>query len=75
MGNDQKFYGWKLVGALWFLYLLNMGFPLYGGGVGWPDFAAVARASGRFIAPRPEESTRTPTCAPKRERGSAASCI
>jgi len=51
------------------------GFPLYGGGVGWPDFAAVARASGRFIAPRPEESTRTPTCAPKRERGSAASCI
>lgn len=33
MGNEQKFYGWKLVGALWFLYLLNMGFPLYGGAV------------------------------------------
>ena len=30
MGNGS-FYGWKLVGALWFLYLLNMGFPLYGG--------------------------------------------
>lgn len=33
MGNEQKFYGWKLVGALWCLYLLNMGFPLYGGAV------------------------------------------
>ena len=33
MENEQKFYGWKLVGALWFLYLLNMGFPLYGGAV------------------------------------------
>lgn len=33
MGNTQNFYGWKLVGALWFLYLLNMGFPLYGGAV------------------------------------------
>jgi MFS family permease len=33
MGSEQKFYGWKLVGALWFLYLLNMGFPLYGGAV------------------------------------------
>lgn len=33
MGNEQNFYGWKLVGALWFLYLLNMGFPLYGGAV------------------------------------------
>lgn len=33
MGNQQKFYGWKLCGALWFLYLLNMGFPLYGGAV------------------------------------------
>lgn len=28
-GND--FYGWKLLGVLWFLYLINMGFPLYGG--------------------------------------------
>ncbi|VBB05786.1 Hypothetical protein LUCI_0997 [Lucifera butyrica] len=33
MEERQKFYGWKLVGALWFLYLLNMGFPLYGGTV------------------------------------------
>ncbi|EGO62328.1 MFS transporter [Acetonema longum] len=33
MGNGQKFYGWKLVGVLWTLYLLNMGFPLYGGTV------------------------------------------
>lgn len=33
MGNEQKFYGWKLVGALWLLYFLNMGFPLYGGTV------------------------------------------
>lgn len=33
MENKQQFYGWKLVGALWFLYLLNMGFPLYGGAV------------------------------------------
>ncbi len=33
MVNEQKFYGWKLVVALWFLYLLNMGFPLYGGAV------------------------------------------
>lgn len=33
VGNAQKFYGWKLVGVLWTLYLLNMGFPLYGGAV------------------------------------------
>lgn len=31
MGKGQKFYGWKLVGALWAIYLLNMGFVLYGG--------------------------------------------
>ncbi|MBP2638958.1 MAG: major facilitator superfamily 1 [Firmicutes bacterium] len=31
MGDTQKFYGWKMLGALWFLYFLNMGFPLYGG--------------------------------------------
>jgi MFS family permease len=29
--NAQHFYGWKLVGALWLLDFLNMGFPLYGG--------------------------------------------
>ncbi|HUI39105.1 MAG TPA: MFS transporter [Candidatus Nitrosotalea sp.] len=27
--RDRGFYGWKLVGALWFLDMLNMGFPLY----------------------------------------------
>lgn len=31
---------------------------LWGGGVGWPGFAAVAQAGGRFIAPMPEEATR-----------------
>lgn len=31
MENNQDFYGWKLLGVLWFLYLINMGFPLYGG--------------------------------------------
>lgn len=31
MGDTQNFYGWKMLGALWFLYFLNMGFPLYGG--------------------------------------------
>ncbi len=27
--REQTFYGWKLVGALWMLDMLNMGFPLY----------------------------------------------
>ncbi len=27
----QEFYGWRLVAALWLLYFLNLGFPLYGG--------------------------------------------
>ncbi len=31
---------------------------LWGGGVGWPGFAAVAQAGGRFIAPTAEEATR-----------------
>lgn len=31
---------------------------LWGGGVGWPGFAKVAAAGGRFIAPSPEEATR-----------------
>jgi hypothetical protein len=31
---------------------------LWGGGVGWPGFAAVAQAGGRFIAPNVEEATR-----------------
>jgi uncharacterized protein len=31
---------------------------LWGGGVGWPGFAAVAEKDGRFIAPTPEEATR-----------------
>lgn len=28
-----SFYGWKLIVALWLIYFLNMGFPLYGGAV------------------------------------------
>ena len=31
MSTTAKFYGWKLVGILWFLYMVNMGFALYGG--------------------------------------------
>lgn len=31
---------------------------LWGGGVGWPGFAAVAQAGGRFIAPTAAEATR-----------------
>ena len=31
---------------------------LWGGGVGWPGFAAVAQAGGRFIAPKPQEAVR-----------------
>jgi TRAP transporter TAXI family solute receptor len=31
---------------------------LWGGGVGWPGFAAVAEKGGRFIAPTPEEAAR-----------------
>ena len=31
---------------------------LWGGGVGWPGFAAVAQAGGRFIAPSPDEAAR-----------------
>jgi MFS family permease len=33
MSNKLAFYGWKLVGVLWLLDFLNMGFPLYGGAV------------------------------------------
>jgi len=33
MKNEQKFYGWKLVGILFIAYLFNMGFPLYAGAV------------------------------------------
>ena len=31
---------------------------LWGGGVGWPGFAAVAQAGGRFIAPTADEAAR-----------------
>ena len=31
---------------------------LWGGGVGWPGFTAIAQAGGRFIAPSPDEATR-----------------
>ena len=33
MGNEHKFRGWHMVAVLWVLYLINMGFPLYGGTV------------------------------------------
>jgi MFS family permease len=33
MTDRESFYGWKLVGVLWLLDFLNMGFPLYGGAV------------------------------------------
>ncbi|MDT8902583.1 MFS transporter [Anaeroselena agilis] len=31
--NEQKFYGWYMVAVLWVIYLINLGFPLYGGAV------------------------------------------
>ena len=31
MTKQNGFYGWKLVGVLWLLYLVNMGFAFYGG--------------------------------------------
>ena len=31
MAGQQQFYGWRLVCTLFVLYLLNFGFPLYGG--------------------------------------------
>jgi MFS family permease len=31
--NKQNFYGWKLVGVLFAVYFLNMGFPYFGGAV------------------------------------------
>lgn len=31
MGNNNEFYGWKLLGVVWFAYLINMGFTLYAG--------------------------------------------
>lgn len=33
MESVKKFYGWKLVAALWVQYFMNMGLPLYGGTV------------------------------------------
>jgi len=33
MAKKSNFYGWTLVGVLWSLDFLNMGFPLYGGTV------------------------------------------
>jgi MFS family permease len=33
LARESKFYGWSLVGVLWILYLINVGFPYYGGGV------------------------------------------
>lgn len=31
LGKQTSFYGWKLAGVLWLLYLVNMGFAFYGG--------------------------------------------
>src|ERR1022692_2630682 len=31
--SPQKFYGWKLIGVLFMLDFLNMGFPFFGGAV------------------------------------------
>ena len=33
MTDQHEFYGWKLVGVLFSLDFLNMGFPYFGGGV------------------------------------------
>lgn len=33
MTGTKSFYGWKLVGVVWLIYFLNMGFGLYGGTV------------------------------------------
>lgn len=33
MDAQQNFYGWKMVGVVWAIYFLNMGFGLYGGTV------------------------------------------
>ncbi len=33
MTSPQKFYGWKLIGVLFMLDFLNMGFPFFGGAV------------------------------------------
>lgn len=33
MTEKESFYGWKLVGTVWLIYFLNMGFGLYGGTV------------------------------------------
>lgn len=33
MEKKQKFYGWYMVLVLWIVYLINLGFPLYGGAV------------------------------------------
>lgn len=31
--QQQKFFGWQMVGLLWIIYMINLGFPLYGGAV------------------------------------------
>ncbi len=45
---------------------------LWGGGVGWPGFAAVAQAGGRFIAPNPQEAAAHPRQAQFLESAHAA---
>lgn len=38
MSKDPKFYGWKLLGVLWIMFLINMSIPLYGSAVIAPYF-------------------------------------
>ena len=33
MTEQQKFYGWYIVAALWLIYLINVGFIFYGSNV------------------------------------------
>lgn len=33
MENQKQFYGWRVLGVVWLVYFLNMGFGLYGGTV------------------------------------------
>lgn len=33
MENHKQFYGWRVLGVVWLVYFLNMGFGLYGGTV------------------------------------------
>ena len=36
MASERKFYGWHLVAALWVIYLINVGYAMYGASVERP---------------------------------------